>query len=54
MGYFPQSDSHYIENTGSEDLVFLEVLQADSFTGRCSPPPLVFFFFFLWVMICEY
>ncbi|KAJ9223914.1 hypothetical protein DTO027B5_493 [Paecilomyces variotii] len=32
VGYFPQSNSHYIENTGSEDLVFLEVLQADKFT----------------------
>lgn len=32
VGYFPQSNSHYIENTGDEDLVFLEVLQADSFT----------------------
>ncbi|KAJ5781234.1 hypothetical protein N7457_006394, partial [Penicillium paradoxum] len=32
VGYFPQSDSHYIENTGDEDLVFLEVLQASEFT----------------------
>lgn len=32
MGYFPQSNSHYIENTGDEELVFLEVLQADAFT----------------------
>ncbi|GCB27764.1 oxalate decarboxylase OxdC [Aspergillus awamori] len=32
VGYFPQSNSHYIENTGDEDLVFLEVLQTDEFT----------------------
>ncbi|OJJ31397.1 hypothetical protein ASPWEDRAFT_141622 [Aspergillus wentii DTO 134E9] len=32
VGYFPQSNSHYIENTGDGDLVFLEVLQADKFT----------------------
>ncbi|KAL1879617.1 hypothetical protein Plec18167_004079 [Paecilomyces lecythidis] len=32
VGYFPQSNSHYIENTGSEDLIFLEVLQADHFS----------------------
>jgi oxalate decarboxylase family bicupin protein len=33
VGYFPQSNSHYVENTGDEDLLFLEVLQADKFTG---------------------
>ncbi|KAE8155228.1 RmlC-like cupin domain-containing protein [Aspergillus avenaceus] len=32
VGYFPQSNSHYIENTGDGDLVFLEVLQADRFS----------------------
>lgn len=32
VGYFPQSNSHCIENTGDEELVFLEVLQADVFT----------------------
>ncbi|KAK9574510.1 hypothetical protein V6Z77_001307 [Aspergillus fumigatus] len=32
VGYFPKSNSHYIENTGDEDLLFLEVLQADKFT----------------------
>ncbi|KAJ5818849.1 hypothetical protein N7474_004440 [Penicillium riverlandense] len=32
VGYFPQSNSHYIENTGDEDLMFLEVLQAPQFT----------------------
>ncbi|KAA8648403.1 hypothetical protein EYZ11_000382 [Aspergillus tanneri] len=32
VGYFPQSHSHYIENTGDEELVVLEVLQAKEFT----------------------
>jgi oxalate decarboxylase/phosphoglucose isomerase-like protein (cupin superfamily) len=36
VGYFPQSNSHYIENTGSNDLIFLEVLQADHFSGEFS------------------
>ncbi|KAL4736642.1 RmlC-like cupin domain-containing protein [Aspergillus similis] len=34
VGYFPMSHSHYIENTGEEDLVLLEVLQADHFSGQ--------------------
>jgi oxalate decarboxylase family bicupin protein len=34
VGYFPKSNSHYIENTGDEDLMFVEVLQATQFTGR--------------------
>ncbi|KAJ5118034.1 hypothetical protein N7526_011057 [Penicillium atrosanguineum] len=32
IAYFPQSNSHYIENTGDEDLMFVEVLQASQFT----------------------
>ncbi|KAJ5218044.1 uncharacterized protein N7498_000143 [Penicillium cinerascens] len=32
IAYFPQSSSHYVENTGDEDLVFVEVLQAPQFT----------------------
>ncbi|KAJ5900034.1 hypothetical protein N7495_004778 [Penicillium taxi] len=32
VGYFPKSNSHYIENTGDEDLIFVEVLQAPEFT----------------------
>ncbi|KAJ5233066.1 hypothetical protein N7468_006022 [Penicillium chermesinum] len=32
VAYFPKSNSHYIQNTGDEDLVFVEVLQADLFT----------------------
>ncbi|KAL4787009.1 RmlC-like cupin domain-containing protein [Aspergillus varians] len=32
VGYFPKSHSHYVENTGDVDLVFLEVLQADHFS----------------------
>jgi oxalate decarboxylase family bicupin protein len=37
VGYFPKSNSHYIENTGDEELMFLEVLQAPQFTGTFSP-----------------
>ncbi|KAL2165976.1 hypothetical protein VTG60DRAFT_3466 [Thermothelomyces hinnuleus] len=32
VGYVPAACGHYIENTGDEDLVFLEVLQAPKFT----------------------
>jgi oxalate decarboxylase family bicupin protein len=32
VAYFPQSASHYIENVGNEDVIFLEVLQADHFS----------------------
>lgn len=32
VGYIPQASSHYVENTGTEDLIFLEVLQAPKFT----------------------
>lgn len=32
VGYIPAANSHYIENTGTEDVVFLEVLQAKKFT----------------------
>lgn len=32
VGYIPASNSHYIENTGTEDVIFLEVLQAPKFT----------------------
>ncbi|OAA58666.1 Bicupin, oxalate decarboxylase/oxidase [Cordyceps fumosorosea ARSEF 2679] len=32
VGYVPRADAHYVENTGTEDLVFLEVLQAPKFT----------------------
>ncbi|KAL2009489.1 hypothetical protein VTN00DRAFT_5296 [Thermoascus crustaceus] len=32
VAYFPKSNSHYIENTGDEDLMFVEVLQADHFS----------------------
>ena len=38
VAYFPKSNSHYIENTGSEDLIFLEVLQAPKFTGESTDP----------------
>jgi oxalate decarboxylase family bicupin protein len=32
VGYVPAGNSHYIENTGDEDVIFLEVLQAEKFT----------------------
>ncbi|KAG5926352.1 hypothetical protein E4U42_003384 [Claviceps africana] len=32
VAYIPKDDAHYIENTGTDDLVFLEVLQAPKFT----------------------
>lgn len=32
VGYIPTAASHYVENTGTEDVIFLEVLQADKFT----------------------
>lgn len=32
VGYIPQAASHYVENTGDEDVIFLEVLQAPKFT----------------------
>ncbi|KAK7522293.1 putative oxalate decarboxylase [Phyllosticta citriasiana] len=37
VGYFPQSESHYIQNVGEDDVVLLEVLQADHFAGMCPP-----------------
>lgn len=37
VGYFPKSNSHYVENTGDEDLVFVEVLLAPQFTGMLTP-----------------
>ncbi|KAB5531385.1 RmlC-like cupin domain-containing protein [Coniochaeta sp. 2T2.1] len=32
VGYIPHAASHYIENTGTEDLIYLEVLQSHRFT----------------------
>ncbi|KAG6355972.1 hypothetical protein INS49_015357 [Diaporthe citri] len=32
VGYIPQAASHYVENTGTEDVIFLEVLQAPKFS----------------------
>lgn len=32
VGYIPQAASHYVENTGDQDVIFLEVLQAPQFT----------------------
>ncbi|KAI2643197.1 Bicupin, oxalate decarboxylase/oxidase [Xylaria nigripes] len=32
VGYIPQAQGHYVENTGTEDVIFLEVLQAKKFS----------------------
>ncbi|KAI0552102.1 Bicupin, oxalate decarboxylase/oxidase [Xylaria curta] len=32
VGYIPQAASHYVENTGTDDVIFLEVLQAKKFS----------------------
>jgi len=32
VGYIPASNSHYIENTGTEDMIYLEVLKQGVFT----------------------
>lgn len=32
VGYVPAVSSHYVENTGHEDVVYLEVLQADKYS----------------------
>lgn len=34
VGYVPFPDSHYIENTGDVDMIYLEILQAPKFTGE--------------------
>ncbi|CAL3964544.1 hypothetical protein PZA11_002457 [Diplocarpon coronariae] len=31
-GYIPKSTSHYVENIGTDDVIFIEVLQADHFS----------------------
>ncbi|KAI0533944.1 oxalate decarboxylase family bicupin [Xylaria digitata] len=31
VGYIPQAQGHYVENTGTDDVIFLEVLQAKKF-----------------------
>jgi len=33
----PKSMTHYVENIGTDDVVFIEVLQADHFSGMGSP-----------------
>ena len=32
VGYFPAINTHYVENTGTTDMIYLEVLQAPKFT----------------------
>lgn len=44
VGYIPEDMTHYIENTGDEPVVVLEVLQADHFSGEL----LFFYFFGIW------
>ena len=34
VGYIPVAETHYMENIGDEDCVFLEVLQAPRFSGE--------------------
>ena len=36
VGYIPFPESHYIENVGDTDVVFLEVLQADHFSDMAA------------------
>jgi oxalate decarboxylase len=31
VGYVPAVAGHYVENTGTEDLIFLELFKADTF-----------------------
>lgn len=33
-GYIPKGMTHYVENTGNDDVIFIEVLQADHFSGK--------------------
>ena len=37
VGYVPYPDTHYIENVGDVDVVFLEVLQSSRFSGTYLP-----------------
>ena len=32
-GYIPKAMTHYVENVGKDDVIFIEVLQADHFSG---------------------
>ena len=48
LGYVKKSFGHYVQNTGSDDLVFLEVFKTDRFQEvslaqwlACTPPELV-------------
>lgn len=38
VAYVPFPDSHYIENVGDTDVVYLEVLQAPQFSGQTGSP----------------
>ena len=37
VGYIPKAMTHYVENVGKDDLTFIEVLQADHFSGEYIP-----------------
>jgi oxalate decarboxylase family bicupin protein len=37
-GYIPKSMTHYVENVGKDDVIFVEVLQADHFSGTWHDP----------------
>jgi oxalate decarboxylase/phosphoglucose isomerase-like protein (cupin superfamily) len=37
-GYIPKAMTHYVENTGDTDVIFIEVLQADHFSGKTCHP----------------
>lgn len=48
VGYIPKSMTHYVENVGTEDVIFVEVLQADHFSDMSlgqwlglTPPQIV-------------
>ena len=36
VGYIPVSDSHYVENTGSTPLVYMEILQSPEYTDMSA------------------
>ena len=42
VGYIPVPQSHYIENTGTEPMVYLEILQSVKFTGESTAQNILF------------
>jgi oxalate decarboxylase/phosphoglucose isomerase-like protein (cupin superfamily) len=43
-GYIPKAMTHYVENVGKDDVIFIEVLQADHFSGMFEPSSYYLFF----------